>query len=201
MRTWRLEVESPAIVERITREPRLVVVTLHGMLLELAAFAGLPGSRGRHLFVLLSPSLDGGLLAAALDRLGIGHARGTSGRRALRGSRELIRRVGRGEIALIAGDGPSGPRGIVKPGPLRLADVARARVGLLATSSRRSFRLGSWDGARLPLPFARVRLRLALLDPAAAASPERTRLLAEQFLAGHDGSIAIEAPPAPPVSR
>jgi hypothetical protein len=55
-------------------------------------------------------------------------------------------------------DGPRGPAFDAKPGVLALASatgVPLVPIGIAAAPARR---LGSWDRALVPLPFARVRL-------------------------------------------
>jgi lysophospholipid acyltransferase (LPLAT)-like uncharacterized protein len=53
-------------------------------------------------------------------------------------------------------DGPRGPAGSAKPGVIALARTSGARLVPLGLSASRFRRLGSWDRALVPLPFARV---------------------------------------------
>jgi hypothetical protein len=147
--TWRIEASgSPP-----ARAP-FVLVTWHQGLL-VAAFA----LRDRGLWVPLSRSHEGDLAEQALRRLGFSRApRGSSSRGASALLREMIRRVRAGESGGVLPDGPRGPAFQVKPGVLALAAATAAPlvpVGIAAAPVRR---LGSWDRALLPLPFARVRL-------------------------------------------
>jgi lysophospholipid acyltransferase (LPLAT)-like uncharacterized protein len=168
VRSWRRRAPDDASVARDLAAPRLVLATYHGMLLHLLAFAPLCARHDRRLVVMLSPSLDGRLLAAALARFGIDHVRATSGSRAVTGSREFLRRVAAGDVGVVAVDGPLGPCCTAKPGFLRLATAARASVLVATTSAGSGLRFGSWDRAHLPLPFAPVELALRLLPPPAA---------------------------------
>jgi lysophospholipid acyltransferase (LPLAT)-like uncharacterized protein len=165
IRSWRLQEPDPAVLAALFREPRLVFITFHGMLLHLLAFAQLPLRSGRSLVVLLSPSLDGRLLAATLRRFGIESVRGTTGRRSVGGAVDFIQRLRDGKVGMIAVDGPVGPCCVPKPGPTRLAAAAGAHIALAVTTASRGLRFGTWDRAHLPLPFARVELHLHHLSP------------------------------------
>ena len=173
VRSWRRRTPDDGSVARSLAAPRLVLATYHGMLLHLLAFAPLCARHGRRLVVMLSPSLDGRLLAAALAYFGIDHVRGTSGSRAIAGSREFLRRVEAGDVGVVAVDGPLGPCCAAKAGFLHLAAAARASVLLATTSAGRGLRFGSWDRAHLPLPFASVELALRLLPPPVATAGDR----------------------------
>jgi hypothetical protein len=142
-----------------------VVATFHGMLLQLLALRR--PTRARRVVVMLSPSLDGRLLAAALRYFDVDHVYATSGSRGVAGSREFIRRVAAGDLGIIAADGPRGPCGVAKPGFLQIAAAAQAHVTLAVASARRGITFGSWDRAHLPLAFARVQFSLRVLPPPA----------------------------------
>lgn len=185
--SWRVEGPSSQDLALLMARPRAVVVTFHGLLAPLLAFRGLAGPEGRRFVVMLSPSLDGQLLAAMLARLGIDHVVAAPGSRGVAGSLEFVDRVRGGDIGVIAADGPLGPRFVVKPGALRLAAAADAHLGLMVAQARASLPLGSWDGARLPLPFARVTGRLSLVPPPAGVDPALVAQVQEELLRGARG--------------
>jgi lysophospholipid acyltransferase (LPLAT)-like uncharacterized protein len=160
MWSWRRRDPDPETLRMLLASPRAVLLTFHGMLLHLVAFAPLIDAAGRRLVVMLSPSRDGRLLAAFLAHFGIDHVRASTSSRGMRGSRELIRRVAAGDIGVIAVDGPRGPCCVTAPGSVRVAAAAEATAFLAVTSAERGIRFGSWDRAHLPGPFARVELRL-----------------------------------------
>ncbi len=166
MRTWRLRPPERALVEQLGKTPRLVIATSHGMLLHLLAFSWLASGQSRRLVVMLSPSLDGRLLAALLTHFGVDHVRAATNRLGVAGSRQFARRVEEGDIGVIAVDGPRGPCFSATPGFLRIATAARAKIVLAVTSASHGITLGSWDRAHLPEPFARVYLSLQALPDA-----------------------------------
>jgi lysophospholipid acyltransferase (LPLAT)-like uncharacterized protein len=164
--SWRTQAPDAVAMARLFASPRVVVATYHGMLPHLLAFAPLAERHGRRLVVMLAPSLDGRLLGAALARFGIDHVRATTGSRGVTGSREFLARIAAGDVGVVAVDGPRGPRCVAKPGFLRLAARAKADTAIAVTSGGRGIRFGSWDGAHLPLPFARVELACELIPSA-----------------------------------
>jgi lysophospholipid acyltransferase (LPLAT)-like uncharacterized protein len=187
--SWRKIPPDAETVRRLVETPRAVLVTYHGMFLQLVAFAPLLDGTGRKWVVMLSPSLDGRLLAAFLARFGIDHVRASTARRGTGGSLALIRRLRRGDVGIVAVDGPRGPCCVAQPGFERLAAGAEASIVLAVAAAERGVGFGSWDRAQLPLPFARVRL---VLDFAGAdGESAANRLLA----AARDLGSAV-VPPA-----
>jgi lysophospholipid acyltransferase (LPLAT)-like uncharacterized protein len=182
IRTWRLQGDMDPMVEWVLREPRVVLATYHGMLLHLLAFSHLPPERRRRLVVLLSPSRDGHLLAAALARFGIDHVQGTTGSRGVAGAREFVARIAAGDVGVVAVDGPRGPAGVAKPGTVRMSLAAQASLVVMATSASYGVTLGSWDRSHLPGPFARVQLTLQACPFAARASDDDNALVVQEAL-------------------
>lgn len=124
----------------------------HGDEMALLALGGRIG-----VTILVSHSRDGETMARAAHSLGYRVVRGSSSRRgAVGGLLALIKAARAGDHVVLAVDGPRGPRGVCKPGIVRLAQ--KAGVPLLpagvAVSRRYLFRK-SWSQVYLPLPFAR----------------------------------------------
>jgi len=197
VRSWRARGPAEASVAAALAPPRLVLATYHGMLLHLLAFAPLAARHGRRLVVMLSPSLDGRLLAGLLARFGIDHVRGTSGSRGVAGSRELLRRIEAGDVGVVAVDGPVGPCCRAKPGFLQLAAATRADVLVAVTAGGPGLRFGSWDRAHLPLPFAHVELALRLIAHDAVAGGRTSLAAVEQTMFTEARRIASPILPAP----
>jgi len=148
--TWRIEITGP---DPFAAGAPLVCGVWHGGLF-IAAVCW----RGRGLVIPVSQSRDGDWIDAVLRRLGFAEsARGSSSRGATALLRTLIRRVRAGEIIGMLPDGPRGPSGVAKPGIVALARATGARLVPVGVAARPAFRFASWDRARLPLPFARVR--------------------------------------------
>lgn len=106
--------------------------------------------------ILVSHSKDGSIMAKGATALGYQVTRGSSSRGAVGGLLALIKAVRDGHAVVLAVDGPQGPRGICKPGIVRV--VQKSGVPLfpvgVAGSNRFVFKK-SWNQAYLPLPFSR----------------------------------------------
>ena len=106
--------------------------------------------------ILVSHSKDGEIMARATRALGYRVTRGSSTRGAVGGLIALIKAVKEGHMVVLAVDGPQGPRGVCKPGIIRLVQktgVPLFPVGV-ATTRRFVFKK-TWNQVYLPLPFSR----------------------------------------------
>jgi len=106
--------------------------------------------------ILVSHSKDGEIMARATRALGYRVTRGSSTRGAVGGLIALIKAVKDGYTVVLAVDGPQGPRGVCKPGIIRLVQktgVPLFPVGV-AVSHKYVFKK-TWNQVYLPLPFSR----------------------------------------------
>ncbi len=177
MRTWRLRGPGPSVLPE-----RGVLALWHEHLPACIPAFARRRIGARRIGVLVSRSADGGLAAEACRRLGYRVFRGSGTRGALSGLRALARGMGEagGGLAGMALDGPRGPRRLPKPGSLWLAETAGVPVFPVAVKADFALRLKTWDRCLLPLPFAKVVVRVG---PACRpADPEALRR-------------AMEAPP------
>ncbi len=107
------------------------------------------------LYLLISPSQDGDILARLGELMGYSIIRGSSFKKAVPSARSLIKVLKReGRIVIIA-DGSRGPRCKVQPGLLQIAGITGAPVIPLTFDARRKWILNSWDRFVLPFPFTR----------------------------------------------
>jgi len=167
--SWRRRGPDEATVRDALATRPLILATYHGMFLHLLAYAHLSAPSGRPLVALITPSLDGQLLGAALRYFGIEHVMAQPGKRAVAAAREFQRRLQQGWIGVIAVDGPRGPVGMAQPYAIQLAQSCDAAIFIAVTSTSRGISAGSWDRSRIPLPFATVEFRLHRFFP---TSPE-----------------------------
>ncbi|MBF0528471.1 MAG: lysophospholipid acyltransferase family protein [Deltaproteobacteria bacterium] len=106
--------------------------------------------------IMISQSRDGEYLAKGVTAFGYHVVRGSSTRGGVGGLVSLIRAVRKGDNAIFAVDGPTGPRGVCKPGIVWLAQktgVPIFPVGL-AVNRKLVFKK-TWHREYLPLPFAK----------------------------------------------
>lgn len=155
--TWRVQREG--LVDARDRVAQgCVVAVLHGELLPLALLhPGWPA------IGMVSASRDGDRAVRVLDALGWRSARGSSSRGGSRVARAMLEHLRQGSSPVIAVDGPRGPAGHVHPGAGALAALGQVPVVVVRARARPEIRLRSWDGFRIPLPFARVQVRYDLV--------------------------------------
>lgn len=146
--TWRVEqppwpVQGPCVVA-LWHGDQVPMVALH---------------RRLGLSPLASLSKDGELAARASEALGYRVLRGSSsrgGREALLAALATLRAGGRPTFTV---DGPRGPAGVVQPGAEALARRVGVPVVWGGIDAAPEWRARSWDRLRVPLPFAKVRVR------------------------------------------
>ncbi len=150
--TWRIEwTGRTPVEEQLARGEPCIFAFWHARMLPLVFT-----HRDRGAAVLVSQSRDGELIARALERMGFVTARGSSTRGGGEGALEMLERAREGRILGITPDGPRGPAERVKPGLTWLASHSGCAVVPIATAANRAWVLRSWDGFRIPWPFARV---------------------------------------------
>lgn len=115
----------------------------------------------RGMGVLVSHSKDGGRMARFLGFLGFVVLRGSSSRGGAVGLLGLLRfaKKSRYPIVSLAVDGPRGPRRVVKPGVIGLAEALDSDVccGAAVASSAWVLRK-SWNRAFIPKPFSKINI-------------------------------------------
>ena len=139
------------------------------------------GNDEPRLAAMVSRSADGDLLVPSLRLRGVEAVRGSSRTLArdkggLDALSQLADRLSAGVPAVLAVDGPNGPRGRVRLGIAELARRTGATVvPLVIIPSRRCCLTRSWDRLQLPLPFARV--HCAFGEPLALEVAESSSVL------------------------
>lgn len=147
-------------------------------------------NRERGTAAMVSASKDGELLMPGFHALGIKPVRGSSrGRGGDKGGRtalaELISHVsGTGRPAILAVDGPKGPRNKVRKGIAVLSRESNAAVlNVMVVPTRRWILRGIWDRLQIPKPFSQINAYFAEpLRPNAGESVEQYRVRIEQSL-------------------
>lgn len=109
----------------------------------------------RPLYMLISQHGDGRLIAWAIKLLGIRSVAGSSTRRGVAATLELMRRLGEGSSIGITPDGPKGPRQVCKKGVVTLAQQAGIPVQPVTYSVQERWVIPSWDRMIVPRPFSR----------------------------------------------
>ncbi len=127
---------------------------------------------------MASASKDGAFLAAIIERFGVQPVRGSSSRRGHQALLELTSWAERGWDLAITPDGPRGPRYIVQPGVMSLAQLTGLPVvpGTYNLSSKAQ--LKTWDRFQVPFPFSKCDVIIGepVFVPRGATDEEREAL-------------------------
>ncbi|MBU1205975.1 MAG: lysophospholipid acyltransferase family protein [Proteobacteria bacterium] len=109
--------------------------------------------------VIISQSRDGEMIARVAIRLGFRPVRGSSSRGGKEALAAIIKDLALNPIAVHAVDGPQGPKGVVKAGLIRMAQLSRAAIFPVYISVDRAWIMRSWDRFLIPKPFSRILIR------------------------------------------
>ena len=131
---------------------------------------------------IVSASKDGGVVARILEHFGTQPVRGSSSRRGPQALLELTTWAERGYDLALTPDGPRGPRYIVQPGALALAQLTGQPLVPASYHVRWKFCLKSWDRFQIPFPFGRATMKIGQpLRVPREASDEERELLRQEF--------------------
>ena len=124
---------------------------------------------GHRLTVLTSSSRDGEILSAIVAHFGIGSVRGSSSRRGAVALLSLASELEKGHDVIITPDGPRGPRYVLSPGIIFLAQKTGLPLMRVQVDYTRYWKIKSWDGFRIPKPFSQVTVTLHPFEQLAGA--------------------------------
>lgn len=110
--------------------------------------------------VLVSRSRDGQMLADVLAAFQLRCVRGSSSRGGSEALLELTRLVKEGFDIGITPDGPRGPRYVLQPGCINLAQLTGAAIIPVSYELSWKITFTSWDAFMVPLPFGRCTVHL-----------------------------------------
>lgn len=109
--------------------------------------------------VMISRSRDGELIARIAKRLGLVPVRGSSSRGGAEAFMTIVNALKENPVVVHIVDGPRGPKGVVKPGLIRMAQLSGAAILPVILSAEKAWIAGSWDRFLVPKPFSRVAIR------------------------------------------
>ena len=157
--TVRIRVEGREKLEAVANAGKGgVLMSWHGLTMVPVYWL-----RKRRPYGMISLSRDGHIEATLFRLLGWRLIRGSSKRGATGALIAAIRCLKAGHLLALTPDGPKGPSGEVKPGSLFMAQSSGAPIVPCGVAIDRFWQLRSWDGYRIPKPFARV--VIAWCDP------------------------------------
>jgi len=136
---------------------RVIAGIWHQRILGVLNYAGCFGSYKPS--VMISRSRDGELIARLIERLNFRPVRGSSSSHGREALAAMVEDLKEHPFAVHALDGPTGPRGVVKAGLIRMAQLSGAAIVPVYISCSRFWQLRSWDRFMIPKPLSTVRVR------------------------------------------
>ena len=153
-RTWRFEVIAEPGVTPIVygeRSPNKIFCFWHQCVLPCTVYF-----RHSRAVILISRSFDGELITRILRQFGYDAVRGSSSRGGSEGLLGLKNVLATGKTAIFTADGPRGPIYQTKMGPVRLAHLSGAPIGVFHLEPEHAWVMKSWDRFLIPKPFTRI---------------------------------------------
>lgn len=106
--------------------------------------------------VMISQSKDGEWAARLADRLGFIPVRGSSSKGGTTALVAITEALKKNPVVIHIVDGPKGPKGVVKPGLISMAQLSGGVILPIIVSAKKAWILGSWDRFLIPKPFSKV---------------------------------------------
>jgi lysophospholipid acyltransferase (LPLAT)-like uncharacterized protein len=138
----------------LTDYGRVIVAVWHQRL--LLGLAYVTKFRNFEPIIMISQSRDGDLAARLAERLGLVPVRGSSSRGGTTALAAILRALKKNPAVIHIVDGPQGPKGVVKPGLISMAQISGAAILPIIVSARKAWIMGSWDRFLVPKPFSEV---------------------------------------------
>lgn len=161
-RLYFLTVRIESINEEIVRQHlnagnKLIAALWHQRILTSIGYAR--GFGVYHPSVMISESRDGDMIADVFSRMNFRPVRGSSSRNGKKALAAMVDDLKDHSFAVHVLDGPKGPRGVVKPGLIVLAEKTGVPIVPVYLSVDRAWVLNSWDRCLVPKPFSRIVIR------------------------------------------
>ncbi|MEW6666216.1 MAG: lysophospholipid acyltransferase family protein [Thermodesulfobacteriota bacterium] len=138
----------------LTDYGKIIVAVWHQRF--LPALAYVTKFRNFKPIVMISQSKDGDLAAWLAERLGLVPVRGSSTRGGATALSAILKSLKSNQAVIHIVDGPTGPKGVVKPGLISMARMSGAVILPVLVSVDRAWIMGSWDRFLVPKPFSKV---------------------------------------------
>jgi len=133
---------------------RVIVAVWHQRL--LLGLGYVAKFRNFELAIMISQSRDGDLGAGLAERLGLVPVRGSSSRGGATALAAILKALKKNPAVIHIVDGPRGPKGVVKPGLITMAQLSGAVILPIIASAKKAWILGNWDRFLVPKPFSEV---------------------------------------------
>ena len=183
--TLRLRWDADAPLSRVKATQQAIFCVWHNRLaVSLIVYRDFicRGGRSPKLAAIVSASKDGGIVARILEHFKVQPVRGSSSRRGPQALLELTSWAERGYDLAITPDGPRGPRYVVQPGVISLAQLTGLPIVPVTYHFKWKISMRSWDRFQIPLPFSRGVLKLGMpIDVPREAGEEQRESIRQQL--------------------
>ena len=125
----------------------------HGLQYSLG---GIPDRK--NLYILISKSRDGEIIACTVEKMGFSTIRGSISRGGVKATLKIIKTMENGGNIAYTVDGPKGPGFKVKKGLIRIAQMTKRPIIPVSVDAKFKLTASSWDEYQLPAPWAKVPL-------------------------------------------
>lgn len=157
--TLRFEIVDRCGLTKPGNLPGPVIYSLwHNRIFTMPAAWKKACGKHRQAVVLTSASHDGAALARAVGVFGIGSVRGSSSRRGVAALVAMRKALREGTDVCITPDGPRGPKHVIQPGIVKLAETSGAPIVPIHVDYSSCRELRSWDRFAVPAPGSKVRV-------------------------------------------
>ena len=179
-------IDPNGLLEQYRRETdRVCIINIwHNRLLMLPPLFELP--LRKRTVAVISASRDGQYVADFAAQFGASSIRGSSTRQGVKVLHDAIKTIRGGCMVVFTPDGPRGPRYRMSKGPIHIASQLGIPVVALGINYSSYWSFRSWDGFRIPKPWAKLTLiignELHIPPDLSAAEFERWRKEAEDEL-------------------
>ena len=136
---------------------KMIVAIWHQRILVVTGYARRFG--GYKPSVMISRSRDGEMIAKVYSRFNFRPIRGSSSRGGKEALANMVEDLVHHQLAVHILDGPRGPRAVVKPGLIVMAQLSGVPIVPVYISVNRAWVLDSWDSFIVPKPFSTVVIR------------------------------------------
>jgi lysophospholipid acyltransferase (LPLAT)-like uncharacterized protein len=144
-------------IEHLTAGKKAIAVLWHQRIIAVFRFAARFGHYKPS--VMVSQSRDGDLIAAVFSRIHFRPIRGSSSKGGKEALNAIVEDLKINPVAIHILDGPRGPRGVIKPGVIVMAQQSGLPIVPIYISVNRAWVLNSWDRCLVPKPFSRITIR------------------------------------------
>jgi len=150
-------VNENMVINRFKRDQKVIGTIWHQRIILALGYA--KRFRAYRPSVMISKSRDGDMIADIYRRFNFRPVRGSSSRGGKEALAAIIADLSQNPFAVHVLDGPRGPKGVVKPGVVVMAQLSGVPIIPAYLSVNRAWVLNSWDRTLIPKPFSTIFVR------------------------------------------